>query len=48
MMQMLRVVSIGREPLIPKALQVGSEVCGVFVRNQKVRPWKLREVLLNH
>jgi len=34
--------------MLLKALQQCSEVCGVYVQKQKVRPWKLREVLLKN
>jgi methionyl-tRNA formyltransferase len=47
-MPMLRVIFIGREMMILKELQQCSEVCGVYVQKQKVRPWKLREVLLKN
>ena len=45
---MLRVIFIGREMMILKELQQCSEVYGVYVQKQKVRPWKLREVLLKN
>ncbi len=45
---MLRVIFIGREMMILKALQQCSNVCGVYVQQQKARPWKLREVLLKN
>jgi methionyl-tRNA formyltransferase len=48
MIRMLRVVFIGLEIIILKELQQRSEVCGVYVRKQKVRPWKLQEVLLKN
>ena len=47
-MPMLRVIFIGWEVMLLKALQQCSEVCGVYVQKQKVRPWKLREVLLKN
>ena len=42
------MVFIGRDILILKELQRRANVCGVYIGKRKVRPWKLREVLLKN